>query len=777
MNGENKFIVGGDDATKDITKIESSRDDSISDKEKSNNLPKNISNKNFQHQMGSKVLQHMGVPKKLSDIAAKNPSKISGLPTMPGLGNISERKKSEENNNENNEQSKKGDFKGNLKGGLKNNLLENTGNETIDKAIKTAKKVKFIWGILPTILPIFAVIVAVTCVVMAPMLFAETLKIKERIHNLFVFNTFKTDEQRIESFHKEVDSVIEKEKNKTNVELDKELLVAGLYYGSVSLDHYVETLSSCENLEGCIETLDVDYERLRNYAYAVSLQMIHTTVVVHNDTYIVTTVDKDGNEHNTEYCYGTQISKQKYNKYSEESDTFSDIRDPEGSSKICAYISYSLDKEKFGKFLKYIYVPQEIYGEKLVASETIWKNIIALISTGSEEKKERIHYLIKSSNIGTKYDNYSKLTLDEQQEVDSIVSMILSLASTQTKLVDKYYIKGAVSLPVDISPTKSIKDRISSPYGYRIHPISGLYKMHNGIDINYITTSDPLYSIADGVVIASRMGTSYGNYVTIGHDNNDDGKYDFYSRYAHLRERHVSEGDIVRNGQVIGIMGTTGSSTGIHLHFELLDENEKSMDPLPYLIEIENNSSSLATNTVSSITQAKADEMENELLSSIENIRSTRNAAVITAKYLVDNLTGLPYFCGGYTTKVIDISWYKLKQVSDNTCPNYSYNVSYGLGVNGFINWVLGTSGFDKVNYSIDELANLGKKTTFLDPKIKAGDLTWKEGNIGIILEITNEKVAIAYMSVNKGLTVETYKRGYIGNFTHVIRMDDFYII
>lgn len=97
---------------------------------------------------------------------------------------------------------------------------------------------------------------------------------------------------------------------------------------------------------------------------------------------------------------------------------------------------------------------------------------------------------------------------------------------------------------------------------------------HLGIDFSYYGIGGaPVLAIAPGTVVISTINfgpTGYGNNVLLGHDTNGDGDYDFYSRYAHLRyEPEVSVGDIVEAGGQLGVVGTTGSSTGDHLHFEL----------------------------------------------------------------------------------------------------------------------------------------------------------------------------------------------------------------
>lgn len=104
---------------------------------------------------------------------------------------------------------------------------------------------------------------------------------------------------------------------------------------------------------------------------------------------------------------------------------------------------------------------------------------------------------------------------------------------------------------------------VTSEFGYRQHPITGAYELHNGIDLVNGNPTTPIYASAAGeVVIAGSYPEWYGNYVVIKHS---DG---LYTGYAHQSQLRVSVGDTINQGQQIGNMGTTGPSTGPHLHFQ-----------------------------------------------------------------------------------------------------------------------------------------------------------------------------------------------------------------
>ncbi|HMN92564.1 MAG TPA: M23 family metallopeptidase [Hydrogenophaga sp.] len=105
--------------------------------------------------------------------------------------------------------------------------------------------------------------------------------------------------------------------------------------------------------------------------------------------------------------------------------------------------------------------------------------------------------------------------------------------------------------------------RIGSGFGFRIDPITGRSAMHTGLDFP-ADTGTPILAAAGGVVVVQEYHPAYGKMVEIDHGN------DLITRYAHASRVHVAKGEIVRRGQHIADVGSTGRSTGPHLHFEVL---------------------------------------------------------------------------------------------------------------------------------------------------------------------------------------------------------------
>ena len=118
---------------------------------------------------------------------------------------------------------------------------------------------------------------------------------------------------------------------------------------------------------------------------------------------------------------------------------------------------------------------------------------------------------------------------------------------------------------------------ISSGFGWRVHPVTGERRMHKGVDFA-APTGTPIFAAADGVVTeAGWTNGGYGNIVELRHS---DGSV---TLYAHTSRVYVSKGQVVNRGRAIAEVGTTGRSTGPHLHFEVQPDGKNAVDPMDYL--------------------------------------------------------------------------------------------------------------------------------------------------------------------------------------------------
>ena len=140
-----------------------------------------------------------------------------------------------------------------------------------------------------------------------------------------------------------------------------------------------------------------------------------------------------------------------------------------------------------------------------------------------------------------------------------IVLILIMLISSSVYASDNKKVKVPKVVP-PILPKKGVY--ISSPYGYRVHPITKRWTMHRGIDIA-APIGTHVYAISSGEVIMARKNGSAGNEIRIKHGNGIE------SRYLHMYQRTVNVGDKVKTGQLIGTVGDTGRVTGPHLHLEL----------------------------------------------------------------------------------------------------------------------------------------------------------------------------------------------------------------
>ncbi|TYQ31946.1 peptidoglycan DD-metalloendopeptidase family protein [Pseudanabaena sp. UWO310] len=118
---------------------------------------------------------------------------------------------------------------------------------------------------------------------------------------------------------------------------------------------------------------------------------------------------------------------------------------------------------------------------------------------------------------------------------------------------------------------------ISSGFGWRVHPITGERKLHKGVDFA-APSGTPIFAAADGVVSdAGWTDGGYGNIVELQHNNGA------VTLYAHTNRVYVAKGQVVRKGQAIAEVGSTGFSTGPHLHFEVQPDGKTAVDPMDYL--------------------------------------------------------------------------------------------------------------------------------------------------------------------------------------------------
>lgn len=165
----------------------------------------------------------------------------------------------------------------------------------------------------------------------------------------------------------------------------------------------------------------------------------------------------------------------------------------------------------------------------------------------------------KEKEIQTKIDEYNTRFAEINAEI----------LQTALEGIDTQYIGGELAWPV---PGYT---RISSKYGMRTHPITGVYKLHTGVDISAPMGAN-FIAANDGIVVKSQYNSAYGNMVIIDHGGG------ISTLYAHGSEILVQVGQIVKRGDAVLKVGSTGYSTGPHAHFEVR-LNGIVTDPMPYI--------------------------------------------------------------------------------------------------------------------------------------------------------------------------------------------------
>lgn len=176
------------------------------------------------------------------------------------------------------------------------------------------------------------------------------------------------------------------------------------------------------------------------------------------------------------------------------------------------------------------------------------------------------------NSINSDISEYEKQLKAEEQEAKRIESRIKALLAQSQKSGSTTSVTPSASGFIWPCPASKY---VTSPFGKRYHPITGTYTMHNGIDIGGPNGCNIVAS-KSGTVIVSEYSSSYGHYIVINHGGGQT------TTYAHLSTRLVSVGASVTQGQVIGKEGSTGWSTGPHLHFEVAI-NGVRYNPLNYV--------------------------------------------------------------------------------------------------------------------------------------------------------------------------------------------------
>lgn len=252
------------------------------------------------------------------------------------------------------------------------------------------------------------------------------------------------------------------------------------------------------------------------------------------------------------------------------------------------YLDVILSSRSVSEFLSNYFLITELanYDTELLEDIKVQKDKIEITKKSLDKKKEQYATIKQNQtrtakileNTKSVRENYISKLSDKEKDIqlqideyntrfEEINKEILSLA---LEGIDTQYIGGELAWPI---PGYT---RITSKYGMRVHPITGVYKLHTGVDVSAPMGAN-FVAANDGIVVKAEYNSAYGNMVIIDHGGGVS------TLYAHGSEIMVHVGDLVKRGETVVLkVGSTGYSTGPHAHFEVR-LNGVVTDPLPYI--------------------------------------------------------------------------------------------------------------------------------------------------------------------------------------------------
>lgn len=252
-----------------------------------------------------------------------------------------------------------------------------------------------------------------------------------------------------------------------------------------------------------------------------------------------------------------------------------------------SYVGVILGAESFYDLLSRIEIIERLveYDDKVISDlievrRTIVESKEALEADKADKDEVKANLIVMKSELDVQLEESVQLIANLKSEESNAVKAYAAAEAEQDRLNDEIkkqtaelakiskYVGGDFVWPIPGYYT------VTSPYGMRTHPVLKTYKLHTGTDIG-APKGTKIVAMNDGTVLISDYNSGYGNYVTINHGGG------YATLYAHMSKRAVSKGDKIKQGDVIGYVGTTGYSTGNHLHFEVIISG-KTTDPMKY---------------------------------------------------------------------------------------------------------------------------------------------------------------------------------------------------
>jgi murein DD-endopeptidase MepM/ murein hydrolase activator NlpD len=212
------------------------------------------------------------------------------------------------------------------------------------------------------------------------------------------------------------------------------------------------------------------------------------------------------------------------------------------------------------------------------STETFQKTLSGTLDTLGVESGNRDTVSKRSGDLTTFFNVESSDdgSLSETVEIQKLKTALDQSVSSLDEIGQ--ILNSQKSLLSDIPtmwPLKGVQGYVTAVFGPSIHPFSGQWYLHKGVDLAY-GYGVPIVSTANGKVLEADYDEGYGNFVVIRH------KYGFYTKYAHMQRTYVRPGQDITQGDVLGTMGNTGLSTGPHLHYEVRIGSQV-VDPVKYI--------------------------------------------------------------------------------------------------------------------------------------------------------------------------------------------------
>ena len=234
------------------------------------------------------------------------------------------------------------------------------------------------------------------------------------------------------------------------------------------------------------------------------------------------------------------------------------------------FVDILLGSSSISEFVSNVEIIQKIYKNDMDVLDTLKKEHEELteIKASLEEKKATL--AARKTDLAAEKTSLDAKKKEFEAEEDKLKAEADRLTAEIINLMDKDspYVGGEFTWPCPASRY------ISSSFGNRLHPTLNVWKFHTGIDIG-CSAGKNIVAAASGKVIMSQWYGGYGNCVMIDHGGG------IVTLYGHASKLLGSKGQVVKQGQVIALVGSTGRSTGPHLHFEVR-KNGQYIDPMSY---------------------------------------------------------------------------------------------------------------------------------------------------------------------------------------------------